>query len=190
MRKVSRWCPSLSPGSLLCALVLPPGRGLLIGSDDLRDFYHSFVVGAVRAKRNAFNVVFPAAAFESFAAYRPELAGLDVVPCLNTLGMGDSLAVEIAQAAHLGLLRRIGAGLSGQLVRYGSPFPQGPLYELLAIDDHAVLEECPLSALSSPVGRRAPAIFDRAGALYSAAGLARHEGKAVRGASRGEVLGA
>ena len=149
MRRVSRWCSSLSPGALLCSLVLRPGRGVLINSDDLRDFYHSFAVNPVRARRNAFNVVFPASTFEGFAAWRPELAGLDVVPCLNTLGMGDSLAVEIAQASHLGLLRACGAGRPEHFVRYGAPFPRGPLYELLAIDDHVVLEDVALNSFPS-----------------------------------------
>ena len=164
----------------------------MIDSDDLRDFYHSFTVSPTRARRNAFNIVYPASAFEGYAAYRAELAGLDVVPCLNTLGMGDCLAVELAQAAHLGLLRACGAGRPEHFVRYGSPFPRGPLYEFLAIDDHVALEEIPLAAArsSSTVPRAAPAIFDRAGDAYLRAGLARHEGKAVRGATDGEVLGA
>ena len=46
-------------GALLCSLVLPDGQGLLVDSDDLRDFYHSFAVSPARASRNAFNVVFP-----------------------------------------------------------------------------------------------------------------------------------
>ena len=115
-------------------------------------------------------------AFDSrdLAAYRPELEGLDVVPCLNTLGMGDSLAVEAAQSAHLGLLRRCGAGRPEHYVRYGSPFPRGPLYELLAIDDHVTLEVVPLSAVRRPSGvqRAAPAIFECAGRMYSDRGLA------------------
>ena len=88
--------------------------------------------------------MFPGAAFRDFQAFRPELANVDVVPCLNTLGMGDSLAVEVAQAAHLGLLRSCGAGRPEHYIRYGVPLPRGPLYELLAIDDHVMIEEVPV----------------------------------------------
>ena len=194
MRKVSRCSSSLSPGSLLCGLVLPRGRGLLVNSDDLRDFYHSFVVSPARARRNTFNVTFPAADFADFRAYRAELAGGDVCPCLNTLGMGDSLAVEAAQATHLGLLRSCGAARPEHYVRYGAPFPRGPLYELLAIDDHVMLEEVALPSVVGPgaggTGRAAPEAFERVSSSYSRRGLVRHDGKAVRGAPHGEVLGA
>ena len=190
MRKVSRQCSSLSPGALLCSLVLPSGRGLL--SDDLRNFYHSFHAGPRRAARNAFNVVFRAKVFEGFAAYRPELADGDVVPCLNTLGMGDCLAVELAQATHLGLLRSCGAGRAEHYVRYGAPFPRGPLYELLAIDDRVMIEEFDLQSLGAKnlLDRAAPKVFDRAASAYVRAGLAHQPFLRLQEDLRMEQLGA
>eukprot|EP00974_Lingulodinium_polyedra_P101679 9847792-Lingulodinium_polyedra.AAC.1 len=61
--------------------------------DDLRDCYYTFIVGERRATRNAFGMVFSGSDFNGWQCYDPELASRPVLCCLNTLGMGDHLAV-------------------------------------------------------------------------------------------------
>ena len=55
--------------------------------------------------------------------------------------MGGSLAVELAQASHFGLLQKeVGACRASELVVYRPPFPRGPFWEILAIDDHVGIQ--------------------------------------------------
>ena len=55
------------------------------------------MVSRRRALRNALGKEFDAEQFAGFQAWQPELKGKKVLICLNTLAMGDSAAVEIAQ---------------------------------------------------------------------------------------------
>ena len=50
---------SLSHGSLLCGIYLEDDKDLVIGADDLEDFYHCFVVTPAHAHRNHIHGVFP-----------------------------------------------------------------------------------------------------------------------------------
>eukprot|EP00959_Pyramimonas_sp_CCMP1952_P311014 6508709-Pyramimonas_sp.AAC.1 len=61
-----------------------------------------------RAKWGVLFKRLPGDRFKAFRARRPELEGLDVAPCLNALVMGDSVSVEIANAAREGVLRSFG----------------------------------------------------------------------------------
>ena len=88
---------------------LEPGEWLAVSCDDLREFYYTFKVPPAWARRNALRVRIPGDRFKAFSAWRPELEGVDVAPCLNALAMGDNMAVEIANAAHEGVLRSFGA---------------------------------------------------------------------------------
>ena len=49
---------TLAHGSLLCNLSLDADQDLIIGADDLEDFYHSFVISAQHAQRNHIHGVF------------------------------------------------------------------------------------------------------------------------------------
>ena len=94
----------------------------------MSSIYYTFIVSDDRALRNSLAAVYPAESFSTFAAWRPELPGESVVPALGTLAMSGSLAVEIAQAAHLGVLRRLAdACRSAELVVYRAPFPRSLL---------------------------------------------------------------
>ena len=126
----------LGQGFLLCRLGLEPGEWLAVSCDDLREFYYTFRVPPARARRNALRVRLPAARFKAFQAWRPELEGLDLAPCLNALAMGDNMAVEIANSAHEGVLRSFGALRLHEQVVHRLPFPRGPFAEMLNIDDH------------------------------------------------------
>ena len=102
---------------MLTGIVLEPHESLAISSDDLRDCYHTFVVGEARWRRNALNFELAAGACRRWSCFTADLlhAG-PLLPCLRTMAMGDHLAVEFAQAAHHGVLRRLcGAMRSAEL---------------------------------------------------------------------------
>ena len=128
-------------GFLLIRIQLRDNERLVISGDDLGEFYCTFKVSPARARRNALAVVCDAEDFREFACWDPALAGRRVVPALAALAMGGSLAVELAQASHLGLLQKeVGACGASELVVYRAPFPRGPFWEILAIDGHVGIQ--------------------------------------------------
>lgn len=122
---------------------LGPNQDLLIGADDLEDFYHCFRVPSKHAHRNHIHGVFPADLFRGWNAWSPDLEGTQVVGCFNTLAMGTSYAVEIAQHTHTNLLRRAGLLSTSQQVCYRKPLPRSDVLQLLCIDDLAILQKVP-----------------------------------------------
>ena len=115
---------TLAHGSLLCSVFLDDHQDLVIGADDLEDFYHSFVISNQHACRNHIHGVFPSELFKNWNAWDPSLEGKTVVGCFNTLAMGTSYAVEVAQHTHSNLLKRAGVLKPSQQVCYRKPLPR------------------------------------------------------------------
>ncbi|CAE8738481.1 unnamed protein product [Polarella glacialis] len=101
----ARFAKTMGAGSLLVDLPLEADEVVVVDVDDLRDYYHSFVISQERTSTNAFNGEFRGSEFYGFHAYRPEWHDRRVVGALATLAIGDGQAVEIGQAAHVGLFR-------------------------------------------------------------------------------------
>jgi len=199
----------LPQGYLLTAIHLRPNERLRICSDDLREFYYTFLVSPARAELNALGVEYPASAFAGFRAWSADLAGLTVLPCLASLAMGDALAPEVAQAAHAGLLARLCGGMRPEhVVANGLPFPRSPLLELLTYDDHATIMKVNVKAPNDYADfqlKRAAGVnlccegsggdddfrlFERCDRVYPAVGLTQHPKKRVRDCSNAVVIGA
>ena len=188
MRSISRHTTCLRQGFLLIRIQLRDNERLVISGDDLREFYYTFKVSSVRTRRNTLAVVYDAGDFREFTCWDPALAGRRVVPALAALAMGDSLAVELAQASHLGLLQKeVGACRASELVVYRAPFPRGPFSEILAIDDHVGIQA--VSTSTSPSARRDREVFQKADGVYPAVGLCRHPKKKVREADNHTGVG-
>ena len=67
--------------------------------------------------------------FEGFNAYDESLRGRPIIGALFALAQGDCDAVEIAQAAHFGLLRKTcGACRQSELLVYRAPFRELPFW--------------------------------------------------------------
>ena len=178
----------LGQGFLLTRIQLRDNERLVISGDDLGEFYYTFKVSSPRARRNALAVVYGAEDFREFACWGPALAGRCVVPALAALAMGDSLAVELAQASHLVLLQQeAGACRASELVVYRAPFPRGPSWESLAIDDHVGIQA--VSPATPPSARRDREVFQKADTVYPAVGLCQHPKKKVREADNHTVAG-
>ena len=131
----------LGQGFSFTRISIAPGEWAEISSDDLRGMYYTFRVSPDRARRNALRVAYPVATFHGWSARGPRLECLRVAPALNALAMGDNLAVEIANAAHEGLLLSIGALHPSEQLVHRRPCPRGPFYETLNIDDHIGLQK-------------------------------------------------
>ena len=188
MRSISRHTKCLGQGFLLTRIQLRDDERLVISGDDLREFYYTFKVSSARARRNALAVVYDAEDFREFACWDPALAGRRVVPALSALAMGDSLAVELAQASHLGLLQKeVGACRASELVVYRAPFPRGPFWEILAIDDHVGIQA--VSSATPAEARRDREVFSKADEVYPKVGLCQHPKKKVREADNHTVVG-
>ena len=182
---------NLAHGTLLCNLVLDPAQDLVIAATDLEDYYHAFVVSKAHAARNHIHGVFPAETFKDWNCWDPTLAGKLVVGCFATLAMGTNYAVEIAQHTHSNLLKRAGCLLDSQQVKYRHPFPRGEVYQLLCIDDYAVLQQIPrgLPLNSHKIIRQDLKLLNSAQDAYLSAGLRSSKSKTVKNAKKAVVLG-
>ena len=182
---------SLAHGSLLCDLYLRDDQDLLIGADDLEDFYHCFIIPPSHARRNHIHGIFPAELFRTWNAWQPDFEGKQLIGCFNTLAMGTSYAVEVAQHTHTNLLLRAGVLHPSQQVCYRKPLPRSDVLQLLCIDDLAVLQKVPRGTLaaSTSVPRHDLDLLSKAGEAYKKEGLKISQKKSVRNSSHSTILG-
>ena len=182
----------LAPGCLLGLLSLKPHECFRFSADDLTDFYYTFVVSEARAKRNAFKMRFRPSELQHFKCFSPDLEKYpEILVCLRTLAMGDSLAVEIAQMAHTAVLRQLCAAmLPHQVLKYRSPIPRSDFIELLAIDDHVGIQRLSIDSFRENPPLRDTAVFSASEVAYKSVGLVQHEKKRKRNLTQGVILGA
>ena len=136
-----RWVRGMASIAPLLDLQLSIDDVCLINSTDLRDFYYGFKISHERMIRNS--LVGPVAVSECrhFRCYRPELESEGFCYLsLNSLAMGDSQAVEIAQTAHLGLLVQRGLITKSNLLTMNGSVPRSPTFAGVVIDDLVVFE--------------------------------------------------
>ena len=120
MHTISEATKTLAPGSMLGLLHLEPSEVFRICADDLTDFYYTFVVSQKRAFRNCIRMKFDPKELSHLRAFRDEFWDQGpLLIALSTLAMGDSLAVEVAQAAHAEILKQLcGAMIPSEVLRY------------------------------------------------------------------------
>lgn len=182
---------NLSHGTLLSNIELGPHEDLVIAATDLEDFYHCFRVSPEHSARNHIHGVFDGSVFRDWNCWDPSLADKKVVGCFSTLAMGTNYAVEIAQHTHTTLLRRAGCLLPSQQVTYRHPFPRGSVYQMLCIDDYAILQKVPKRlSLSQETGNREDLkLLESAEKAYTAEGLRSSKKKTVKNSKKSVVLG-
>lgn len=168
-------------------LARAPHEHLEINAEDLREFYHAFVVGAQRQERNILQGVYKPDQIRHLKSFRPELeAAKEIVAALDTLAMGDTNAVAYGQVAHLALLLRTGHfGLEDFITLKNRP-SRKKWHVGLMIDDFILVEICEQGKRSEEVRR----MVEDVRAAYVQYGLPRHEGKAVEHSTEGEFWGA
>ena len=191
MHSLSSATKELAPGCLLIMLHLAPEDNFRFSADDLSDYYYTFRVSPDRARRNAFRMILSSDDVRDFSCFHNQLEGRPILICLNTLAMGDNLAVEIAQASHASVLRTlVGSMRAHEVLRYRWPVPRGDFVELLAIDDHVGIQRVPRNLPIDSLPLRDTVVFDEATNAYKQVGLVLHEKKKKRNRSQGIILGA
>ena len=106
--KDSDWIQSLGSISQFLHWFLEEGEVARVFSEDVREFYHAFVISAQRLQRNALAMEVEPYKVKHLSCFRPWMwKHKRLVPCLNTMAMGDCRAVTYGQVSHLGCLLRV-----------------------------------------------------------------------------------
>ena len=193
----NRWVRSLGALEQLQFLYLPPHLSLETYTEDLREFYHSFIITHQRCLRNALAIDFDFEQVKHLSCCTPDLAGHKLVPCLATMATGDCNAVAMGQCSHLScILRSSTLTLKDFVCLQQRPPRAGQVTAGLLIDDFVLLDPVPKvpRPVSNPEGvehdeSRGVKILEQVVAGYAAAGLPRHAGKATARARIGEFWG-
>ena len=188
---LTNFAKTLTPGSMLALLHLRPHEVFRYQADDLSDYYYTYQISSLRAKKNSVRCLFDPSELEHLAASkRVHMCGKQMIS-LNTMAMGDSLSVEVGQAAHYGVLRELAGALApSQTLLYRHPVPRSATIEMLAIDDHIALQKVDRADLAREPELRDSRIFARATEAYEQVGLVLNADKKRRNLVRGVLLGA
>ena len=191
MHTISEATKTLAPGCMLGLLHLEDDEVFRINADDLSDFYYTFIIPEKRALRSCFRLKFVPDELKHLTCFECKHAESEaLLLSLNTMAMGDNLAVEIAQAAHQELLREhCGSMLPHETLRYRHPVPRGPFVELLAIDDHISLQKLPRKDYPHKPELRDSKVFKLAERAYKEVGLVQQEKKRKRNCLQSTILG-
>ena len=187
-----RWISSMGAASNLCDIQLDESEVLITTGTDLREFYYSFQVGQERLRRNSLLIRVMPSDLVGFRCYNPEweTEGRPVVLGLRTLAMGDSMAVELAQTAHLGILIQLGLLNETNLLAMGLPPPRGNFFGGVVIDDVILFEKVAKASLESTTDFHSSQQMAEALNRYKMLGLLPHEGKTFYGSVDSEFWGA
>ena len=191
MHTISEATKSLAPGAMLGLLHLGPEDVFRVNADDLTDFYYTFQISRARALRNCIRVRFKPHEVSHLKCFESRFWDSEhVLISLNTLAMGDNLAVEIAQAAHAEVLRQYcGSMIPTEVLRYRFPVPRGDFIELLAIDDHVSLQRVNREAFKLRPELRDTQVFKASEVAYQRVGLIQQEKKRRRNCLQTTILG-
>ncbi|CAE7469662.1 unnamed protein product [Symbiodinium sp. KB8] len=191
-----RWVRSLGTLEQLQFFILPPDCNLETHTEDLREFYHSFIISHQRCLRNSLAIDFAFDQVKHLSCCPAQEAGR-LIPCLATMAMGDCNAVAMGQCSHLAcILRPTTLQLRDFVCLQQRPPRPGQVAAGLLIDDFILLDPVPkvprsVAAANSPE-RPDPAgvsILKQVIAGCEKAGLPRHAGKATSRSLVGEFWG-
>ena len=186
-----KWIGSMGAASNLCDLHIAENSVLRTSGTDLREFYYSFAISEQRLRRNSLLISVKPEELRGFRCYDPALEseGRPVILGLRTLAMGDSMAVELAQTAHLGILIQLELLDEDTLLAMDLPPPRSDLFLGVVIDDLILFEVVAASAMEVKPGRgslKLNAALER----YKELGLTPHEGKTFYDCVDSEFWGA
>ena len=191
-RPPGRWVKAMASCGPLLDLQLRPDEKCLTSGTDLRDFYYGFKISPERLRRNSLVGPVKASSYKHLRCYRSELKDSPrVYFCLNTLAMGDSQAVEIAQTALFGILVQAGLVEPSSLLAMDLSLSRMPLFTGVVIDDLIVFERivCNQQLFKGEFRSQGAACLDRALDEYRKVGLLPHPKKTFRNESSSEFWG-
>ena len=189
------WINSLASVSQLDHVFLRTDQEMRMFAEDLREFYHAFLISEQRTRRNALACEVRPEQVSHFKCFKEELRSEKfLVPCLGTMAMGDCQAVTMGQVSHLAVLLRTRAlDLDDFIMLHCRPSRKDWIAGLM-IDDLVLLERrvrfsaqavdheaCPPSPCEK--------IIAEVRKKYEEVGLPRHSGKAVYNSLEGGFWG-
>eukprot|EP00438_Fugacium_kawagutii_P006451 Skav204515 [mRNA] locus=scaffold3201:99100:106360:+ [translate_table: standard] len=137
---ILRWVRSLGSADILLKYVLEPHFNIKISGNDLKDFYYFFRATPSRSRRNVLVGEIPTSEIAHLHCVKEEhLKHKYLYGSLNTLAMGDSQAVEVAQTCHMGLAIQSGIINKENLLSMHLPIPRTPTMSGVVIDDFVSL---------------------------------------------------
>ena len=200
----------------LTSIHCPKGKKLIGCVTDRRDFYHQAKVTRARAWSNQLPFAFPVESFFGSRELcelqqvlsRPydreahgDRLGWETKPSLlvhpspqkvyagfSSLFQGDHLGVEYALVSHTNLLRWGGLLKQDSQVLRHQPFPPGPCWEIIVIDDYVIIsrEAASCKKGASIAEKRLKVAED----IYQKAGVLGSDDKTVRGEDCFKAVGA
>ena len=191
-RPPGRWVKAMASCGPLLDLQLQPHEKCFTSGTDLRDFYYGFKITHERLRRNSLVGPVAPSLYKHFRCYRHELAtAARVYFCLNTLAMGDSQAVEIAQTAHLGVLVQAGLVEPSSLLAMDLSISRLPVFTGIVIDDLIVFERvvCNQQLFGNEFSFHGSACLERALEEYRRVGLLPHPKKTFKDTTSSEFWG-
>ena len=169
----------MASSSNLTELHLDKSEICLVSGTDLREFYYSFKISPERLARNSLLFQTHRDAIRDFHCYTSDLDSYNgaIYLGLQTLAMGDTCAVELAQTAHLGILYQLGLVSEKNLIAMNLSLPRNPCMLGIVIDDLIIFQKLIRSAWSKDVPTEAAQKMDEALARFESLGLTPHLGK-------------
>ena len=177
--KDSDWIQSLGSISQFLHWFLEEGEVARVFSEDIREFYHAFVISAQRLQRNALAMEVEPCKAKHLSCFRPWVwKQKRLVPCLNTMAMGDCRAVTYGQVSHLGCLLRVPElSLDSFISLKGRP-GRGDFLAGLMIDDFIMVEKSRRDEPQEKLKQsRRSQIVAEVRKQYEEVGLPRHPGR-------------
>ena len=204
----------LPGGPNMTSLHCPKGYKLVGCASDRKDFYHQARVSRERAFSNSVPFLFDVETFRETKAFaelvdevqapttrslhgdrlglpqRKPIRGdqiKKVTAGFKSLFQGDHLGVEYALSSHTALLQRGGLLVEESHVLRHRPFPTGPVWQGLVIDDFFVVSKEPRNSFAPS---KASKILDTAEAIYHEHEVLGSDDKTIRDESNFKIIGA
>ena len=191
----SPWINTLASVSQLEHVFLEEDQEMRLFAEDLREFYHAFIISEQRTRRNALACEVTPEQVAHFRCFDESLRGeTTLVPCLSTMAMGDCHAVTMGQVSHLAVLLRTGAVRLDDFIMLHSRPSRRQWLAGLMIDDLVLLERRVRSTIHADDPESRPPttcekIIEEVRKKYEEVGLPRHPGKAVHNSVEGTFWG-
>ena len=173
-----RWIRALGSSEVLSKIHLEPDEVLKSSGNDLKDFYYLFKTSSSRSRRNVLvGPLHPKELTGISAVKEHHLQSNLVYGSLNTLAMGDTQAVELAQSCHVGLALQGNILTCDNMTSLYQPLPREDTMVGIIIDDFISMSKVKCGVEDRSRGAQ---MADEMQAKYEDVGLMPNTKKAFR----------
>ncbi len=186
-----RWIKSLGSLAQLSHFFIAENEEIRIFAEDLREFYHAFLISRERLCRNALAMEVSPSEVSHLRCFDPRMRQFKrLVPALRTMAMGDTNAVAYGQTAHLACLLRTGVLDLEDFITLHSRPSRKQFIAGLMIDDFLLIEKRMKNGEEREEKTEGERIIEKVRQTYEDVGLPRHAGKAVYDSESASFWGA